>query len=148
VTASDLTQVIPVTRRFIEEAGVTDRVASCVADVVAAPPEVTYDATVLRNLAQVLSIDQAKAAVRHVAESLAPSGTIMIIGSMLEDSRLSSTDLVGVNLLFLNIYDDGLIPTEGNYRSILAEASLSNIEVRRGEGMPADNVLISARKPS
>jgi hypothetical protein len=146
VTASDLARVIPVTRRFIEDAGLADRVATCVADVVASPPEVTYDAAVLRNLIQVLSIDQAKAAVRHVAESLAPSGAVMIIGSMLEDSRLSPVNLVGQNLVHLNIYDDGLVPSEGDYRSILAAASLSNIEVRRDEGMPNDNVLISARK--
>ena len=148
VTASDLARVIPVTRRFIEDAGLADRVATCVADVVASPPEVTYDAAVLRNLIQVLSIDQAKAAVRHVAESLAPSGAVMIIGSMLEDSRLYPINLVGQNLVHLNVYDDGLVPSEGDYRSILAAASLSNIEVRRGEGMPNDNVLVLAQKPA
>jgi hypothetical protein len=65
---------------------------------------------------------------------------------MLEDSRLSPIILVGQNLVHLNVYDEGLVPSEGDYRSILAAASLSNIEVRRGEGMPHDNVLIVARK--
>ena len=100
---------------------------------------------VVRNLLQVLSLTDAQAVVRHIAQSLAQDGTILIIGSMLEDTRLTPANLVGLNLVFLNIYDDGLIYTEGEYRGLLVAAGFVDIAVRRGE-MPAGNVLISARK--
>ena len=147
VTATDLAQVVPVTRRFLEEAAVTDCVATSVADVVAGVPAGTYDVAVMRNLIQVLSLEDAEAVVRHVAEALTPGGTMLIVGSMLEDTRQSPTYLVGVNLIHLNIYDNGLIYTEGEYRALLVEAGFSNIDVRRGE-MPGGNVLISAHKLS
>ena len=147
VTAADLTQVIPVTRRFLEEAAVADRVATSVVDVVAGVPTGTYDVAVMRNLIQVLSLEDAQAAVRHVGQALTPGGTILIVGSMIEDTRQSPIDLVGENLVFLNIYDHGLIYTEGEYRALLVEAGFANIDVRRGE-MPAGNVLISAHKLS
>jgi 2-hydroxy-4-(methylsulfanyl)butanoate S-methyltransferase len=145
VTVADLSQVIPVTRRFLQQSEVADRVATCEVDVIAGAPAISYDVVVMRNLIQVLSLKDAGAAVTHVAESLTPGGTVLVIGGMLEDSRQAPIKLVGQNLVFLNIYDAGLIYTEGEYRSLLVAAGLTNIEVRRGE-MPADAVLISARK--
>ena len=145
ITAVDLPKVIPVTRRFLEEEGAASHVATLVGDVIAGAPEGTYDVAVLRNLIQVLSLIDAQTVVRHVAQSLAPNGTILIIGSMMEDSRLAPANFVGNNLVFLNIYDDGLIYTEGEYRELLVAAGFTDIVVRRGE-MPGSQVLISARK--
>jgi hypothetical protein len=146
VTVADLAQVIPVTRRFLQEATVLDRVAITMIDLLAGAPDGNYDVAIMRNLIQILSLEDALTALRHVAQSLTPGGTLFIVGSMLDDSRQSPIDLVGLNLLFLNIYDDGLIYTEGEYRALLFEAGFSDIAIRRGE-MPAGNILISARKP-
>jgi hypothetical protein len=146
VTVADLARVIPVTRRFLEEAGVADRVAISILDVLAGAPDGNYDVAIMRNLIQILSLEDALTALRHVAHSLTSGGTFLIVGSMLDDSRQSPVNLVGQNLVFLNIYDDGLIYTEGEYRALLAEAGFLDICIRRGE-MPAGNVLISARKP-
>ncbi len=89
ITAIDLPKVIPVTRRFLEEEGAASRVTTLVGDMIAGAPEGTYDVAVLRNLIQVLSLADAQAVVRHVAQSLAQNGTILIIGRMMEDSRLA-----------------------------------------------------------
>jgi 2-polyprenyl-3-methyl-5-hydroxy-6-metoxy-1,4-benzoquinol methylase len=145
ITAVDLPKVIPVTRRFLEEEGAASHVATLVGDIIADAPEGTYDVAVLRNLIQVLSLIDAQKVVRHVAQSLVRNGTILIIGSMMEDSRLAPANFVGNNLVFLNIYDDGLIYTEGEYRELLVAAGFTDIVVRRGE-MPGSQVLISARK--
>jgi predicted O-methyltransferase YrrM len=145
ITALDLPQVIPVTRRFLEEEGAAGRVETLVGDMIAGAPEGTYDMAVLRNLIQVLSLADAQAVVRHIAQSLAQNGTILIIGLMMDDSRLTPPNFVGQNLVHLNIYDDGLIYTEGEYRGLLLAAGFTDIVVRRGE-MPAGTVLISARK--
>ena len=122
-----------------------NRIATLVGDMIAGAPEGTYDVAVLRNLIQVLSLADAQAVVRHIAQSLVQNGTILIIGRMMEDSRLAPPDFVGQNLVFLNIYDAGLIYTEEEYRGILVAAGFTDIVVHRGE-MPSNNVLISARK--
>jgi ribosomal protein L11 methylase PrmA len=102
VTVADLAQVIPVTRRFLEQSEVADRVATCEVDVIAEAPATSYDVAVMRNLIQVLSLEDARAAVTHVAESLTPGGTMLVIGGMLEDSRQAPIRLVGQNLVFLS----------------------------------------------
>lgn len=145
VIASDLPQVIPVTRRFIEEAKLSDRIQTSALDVVADAPKGVFDAAVMRNLIQVLSLANAQAAVQNVATSLAPGGTILIIGAMIEDNRLSPANLVGQNLVLLNVYDDGLFYTEGEYRALLVAAGFADIDIRRGE-LSGGSVLISARK--
>jgi 2-hydroxy-4-(methylsulfanyl)butanoate S-methyltransferase len=146
VTVADLARVIPVTRQFLEGAALQDSVAMSTVDILAGAPDGNYDVAIMRNLIQILSLEDALTAVRHVAQSLISGGTLLVVGSMLEDSRQSPVDLVGLNLVFLNIYDDGLIYTEGEYRALLTEAGFADIAVRRGE-MPVGNVLISARKP-
>jgi 2-hydroxy-4-(methylsulfanyl)butanoate S-methyltransferase len=145
-TVADLPKVIPVTRRFLDETSVADRVTAVIADVVAGPPPGTYDVAVMRAFIQVLSLENAQAAVRNVAQSLMPGGTLFIIGAVLDDSRLSPENLVSANLIMLNVYDDGLNYTEGEYRSLLVEAGLTEIEVRLGV-LSNNASLVSARKP-
>jgi hypothetical protein len=53
---------------------------------------------------------------------------------------------VGQNLVFLNFYDDGLIYTEGEYRTLLADAGFVGITVQ--PGAIQGSALISARKPA
>jgi hypothetical protein len=64
---------------------------------------------------------------------------------MLDNSRLSPPDFVGLNLVALSLYDDGLIYTEAEHRALLAEAGFTDVTIEQ-VGMPAGNVLISARK--
>jgi 2-polyprenyl-3-methyl-5-hydroxy-6-metoxy-1,4-benzoquinol methylase len=147
VTAADLAQVIPVTRRFLKEAALADRVETVAADVVTGAPPGVYDVAVMRNLIQVLSLEKAQAAVCNVAKSLTPGGAILIVGLMIEDTRQSPAITVGQNLVMLNIYDDGLFYTEGEYRALLVEAGFANIDIRKA-AMPGGSALISARKLS
>ncbi len=144
-TVVDLPRVMPVTRRFLAESPIAHRVKTAIVDVVAEPPEGTYDVAVIRALVQVLSIEDARAAVRNVARALAPGGTIFVAGLMLDDSRQSPVNLVGQNLVFLNVYDDGLIYTEGEYRALLVDAELVDIEVQP-RCMPGGFSLASAHK--
>lgn len=85
----------------------------------------------------------------NVAQSLVSGGKLVVIGSMLDDSRLSPVDFVGANLIHLSIYDDGLIYTEGEYRDLLGKAGLTEIAVLHGSvaGMPGGAAVITAYKP-
>jgi hypothetical protein len=145
-TVADLAGVIPVTRQFVDESTVADRVTTAIVDVVAGSPEGTYDVAVMRNLVQVLSLEDAQAAVRNVVQSLNPGGRLFVAGAMLDDTRLSPSDLVGQNLIHLNVYDDGLIYTEGEYRGLLANAGLREIEIQ-SRCLPGGSSLALARKP-
>jgi SAM-dependent methyltransferase len=145
-TVADLPRIVPITRQFLEEARVVDRVSAVVGDMIAAPLETNYDVAIMRNLIQVLSLKDAGAVLRNVAQSLKPGGPVFIVGGMLDDSRLSPPVLAGQNLVFINIYDDGLIYTEGEYRALLADADFVDIVVRQAD-MPGGQALISARKP-
>ena len=146
-TVADLAGVIPVTRQFLDEAAVAGRVTAAIVDVVAGSPEGTYDVVVMRNLVQVLSLEDAQAAIRNVAQTLNPGGRLFVAGSMLDDTRLSPSDLVGQNLIHLNVYDEGLIYTEGEYRSLLAGAGLMEIEIQ-ARCLPGGSSLALARKPA
>ena len=145
-TVADLPRILPITRQFVDDARVADRVSMLIADVVAEPPAGTYDVAVMRNVIQVLSLEHAEAAIRNVARSLDPGGQLYVVGSMLDDSRLTPPDRVGQNLVFLNLYADGLIYTEGEYRAVMTGAGFADIAVRQA-GMPNGQALISGRKP-
>jgi hypothetical protein len=148
-TVADLPKVIPVTRHFLEDARAAARVSTVAVDLLAEPPEGIYDVAVIRNLVQVLSLEQAGAALCNVAHSLAPGGPLYVVGSMLDDSRVSPPALVGRNLVHVNIYADGLIYTQEEYRTVVADAGFVDIVVEHSSvaGMPAGNALLSARKP-
>jgi hypothetical protein len=62
-------------------------------------------------------------------------------------TRLSPSDLAGQNLIHLNIYNDGLIYTEGEYRSLLAGAGLIEIEIQ-ARCLPGGSSLALGRKPA
>ncbi len=146
-TVAELPRVAPIARSFVEEAGLTDRVQVLVADLVERPPEGSFDVAALRNLIQVLAPDQARRLLRNLGKAMEPGGTILILGHVLEESRLSPAQAVGLNLTFLSIYDEGQAYTEGEHRLWLAEAGFSEMETQYGVA-PGGLSVIVARKNS
>lgn len=146
-TVAELPRVAPIAQAFVEEAGLADRVRVAAADLVEGPPEGSFDVAALRNLVQVLSPDQARRVLLSVGKAMEPGGTILIFGHVLEESRLAPAPAVGMNLVFLSIYDDGQAYTEGEHRLWLSEAGFSDMQIQYGAGPGAVSV-ISARKTS
>jgi hypothetical protein len=137
--------VTPIARKIIEEDGLTDRVTVVSANVVNEPLSGCYDVAVLRALLQVLSPEEARAAIRNISAGIRPGGTIYIVGQILDDSRTSPLDAVGFNLGFINTYEKGESYTEQEHRDWLSDAGFSDIE--RAPCLLADgNGLITARK--
>ena len=56
------------------ESGLGDRVSVLAGDVAAAPPDVCFDAAVVRSVIQVLSPDNARALLRHIGQAMEPGG--------------------------------------------------------------------------
>jgi hypothetical protein len=142
-TVVDLPQITPITQKILDEEGATDRVTVLSADVVRGPLPGRYDAAVLQQLLQVLSADEARQVILHVGAALNPTGTIYIIGAILDDSRITPPRAVGANLNFINLYYTGEAYTERQHCVWLSEAGFVDIErtlIRTGQG------LITARK--
>ena len=142
-TVADLPGVIPVTRRFVAEAGLGDRVAVVGCDLVREAPPGEYDAAVLSLFTQVLSREEARAALRNVARALRPGGAVYLLNAVLDDTRVSPAPVASVNVIFLNFYDEGQAYTEGEYRTWLSDAGFDDIG---REDEVAGATLIRARK--
>jgi len=144
-TVAELPRVARIARDFVVESGLVDRVAVIEDDLIERSPKGSYDVAVFRNFLQVLSRDQARRALANVGQSIERGGTIYIVGHVLDDSRLAPTNAVGINLVFLSIYDGGQSYTEGEHRAWLAEAGFSKVDVRYGAG-PVGSTVIAAQK--
>lgn len=140
----DLPNVVPFTDKFIVNAGLTGRISTQVGDIVTQIPAGNFDAAVLRSFIQILSAPDAAKAINHVGAALAPGGAIYIVGRILENSRLAPTDTVGINLLFLNIYDDGQAYTAGEYAAWLTAAGFVDAKFAF-DALPGA-CLVTARK--
>lgn len=55
-------------------------------------------------------------------------GSLFILGTILDDSRLWPAYAVSSNLNFLNMYEEGRAYTEGEYRTWLEEAGFAGFE--------------------
>ncbi|GAC1659496.1 MAG: methyltransferase [Gemmatimonadaceae bacterium] len=144
-TVLELPMVVHITREFVAEAGVSDRVTAVATDIVREPPTGVFDVAVLRNFIQVLSAEEARRAVDNVGKALQPGGSIYIVGSILDDSRLSPTRHVALNLVYLNMYQHGQSYTEGEHRRWLSDAGF--VDIRREETTPEGQEMLTARKP-
>ena len=142
-TVLDLPGMTQVAQRHVDEAGATDRIQVVAADVVSSPLVGSFDVAVLRAFIQVLSADQARRALQNVSRVVEPSGSIYILGSMLDDSRLAPPEMVTYNLFFLNSFDGGQVYTEQEHREWLTEAGFGDIE---RVVLPDASSIMSARK--
>ena len=127
-TALDLPSVTPFTQRFVEEAGIADRVSVLAGDAVAGPLPGTYDVAVLRAFIHLLSPEQAQQVLINVGQVVEPGGKIYIIGAVLDNSRLTPAEMAGVSLIHMNGSDQGQAYTQREHEDWLSEAGFSEFE--------------------
>jgi 2-hydroxy-4-(methylsulfanyl)butanoate S-methyltransferase len=144
-TIVELPRVARIAQAIVNESKLATRVEIQAADILERAPRGRFDLAVLRFLIQVLGPDQARAALRNVGEAMEPGGALIIVGQMLEDSRLKPPTAVGLNLAFVSIYDDGQAYTEQEHRAWLAEAGFDDIDVAYGAA-PGGASIVTARK--
>ena len=127
-TIVDLPTATPVTRRYVDEAGLADRITIASHDVTHSPPEGHYDAAVMMNFIQILTRDDARRALVNIGKALVPGGKVFIIGYVLDDSQISPPDIAASNFAFLNLYDEGRAYTESLHCAWLEEAGFSTLD--------------------
>lgn len=127
-TVAELPNVAPITRECIADNDISDRVGVTECDLIESSPEGAYDAIVMRSVLQVLGADDAQSVVSNCVQTLRRGGEFFVIGRMLDDSRVSPQEAVAVNVMFLNVYEEGQAYTESEYRSWLEAAGLAENE--------------------
>ncbi len=127
LTVADLPNVVEVTRECVQEANLSERLAVKEYDLVNQKVQGAYGAIIMRSVLQVLGPEQAEAALRNAVNGLKLNGEFFMIGRVLDDSRLTPVDSVAVNVMFLNVYQEGQAYTESEYREFFALAGLGNV---------------------
>lgn len=145
-TVVDLPAVVSISERFISEAGMSGRISVVAADLIHSPPEGTYDIAILRALIQVLPPKDAQKALMNISQVMEPGSSIYIVGSVLDDTRLSPIASIAFGLVFLNVYDDGRSYTEKEHRDLLSGAGFVDISIEHN-AMSDGLGIVSARKP-
>ena len=142
---ADVSNVTPITQRFVMEAGVSDRVEVITANVVEAPLHELFDAVVLKSFIQVLSPSDAQRALKNINATMAPGGVIYILGiGILDNSRISPRGAAITNTIFINIYDEGQAYTEDEYHDWITTAGFVNF---KRDTLPDGLGIITAQKP-
>jgi len=141
-TVVELPRVAAITREFVREAGLEDRIDIVAQSFVDQPLTGAYDLAISRACLQVLSEDQVRRGILHIGEAVRPGGRLIIIGAILDDSRRTPTRAVHYNLLAINIYKDGEAYTVSQYQSWLEEAGFGELEL----AMENQDRLLAARK--
>ena len=143
-TVVDLPTVTPVTEIFIDEAGANDKIQVEAVDVTRQALTGSYDVAVLSALLQALSPEEARRTIKNVSQVVKPGGAIYIRGAgIIDNSRISPPDLVGFNLVFINVYDEGQAYTENEHKVWLEEAGFG--EIKRMI-LSDESSIITARK--
>ena len=142
-TIVDLPSVVPIAAQMVKESGLADRISVTTEDILNNPLKGEFDIATARAFFQVLSVDQSRKAAQNIGASLVNGATLFILGMVTDDSHLSPITSVGMNLIFLNMFDDGQAYTESEYLNWLTDAGFTDVS-REPHIMGFD--LISARK--
>ncbi len=145
-TVVELPNIAPITKKFISNAEMSDRIHVVANDIVDQPPEGKYDIAIIRNFIQTISMDQAIDSLKNIYTSLVPGGIIQILGKVLSDTRLAPEQSVNFNLVFLNIYDNGIAYSESEYTDWLLDVGFVDINIQN-DIPPDGEALITAYKP-
>ncbi|MCW4050115.1 MAG: acetylserotonin O-methyltransferase [Candidatus Bathyarchaeota archaeon] len=139
----DLPSIVPVANTILSENDADDiRVKPC--DILKAPLSESCDVAVLRAVIQVLSPIDAEVGIHNVTRSINSGGYLIILGHVLDDSKVSPVEEVGMNLILMNWYKDAGCYTFSQHKLWASKAGLT--DVRLGSLPNGDRVII-ARKP-
>jgi hypothetical protein len=148
VTIADLPANEAVARRFVAEAGLSDRIHVRPTDVVKEPLGGPYDAAVMRGLFPVLTPAQIRGVLANVHAALRPGNSLYVVGWILDDSRANPLSYATYNLLFVNDYTDALIHTEAEHRSWLEEAGFDFVRRQRTAATYAADFILARKRMS
>ena len=143
-TVFDLPNVIPLTARYIAEAGLSDRMDTVTGDYTADDLGTGFDLVFLSAIVHINSYDQNQALIRKCANALNPRGQVVVQDFIMDDGRTSPAFGAFFALNMLTGTDAGDTYTESEVRAWMETAGLSDV-ARKPTGFGAD--LVIGKKP-
>jgi precorrin-6B methylase 2 len=141
----DLPQVVPVTRTFIEENGVSDRVTAEACDFTADPfPDGADVAIMASNLPQ-YSAEIITQVVQKTFDALESGGEFHLIGEMLDDDGSGPIAPALWGLSEALSHSTGRAHSEGECKEYFAKAGFVDVDAH--EFIPQTLTRITGRKP-
>jgi SAM-dependent methyltransferase len=126
-TIFDLPATLKITRRFIRESGLENRIRLIAGDYRSDPIPGSYDAVLLSNIIHGENFASNEKLLRNLADHLAPAGLMIIKDHILDHSRANPAVGAVFSLLMLLTTDGGRCYTFDEIKSWMAAAGLSNI---------------------
>ncbi len=123
----DLPTVLPITRRYIEAAGVGDRVTTRAGDLRRDDFGSGWDLVFLSSVCHMLAPEGNRDLLARAARALAPGGRIAIQDFLLEPNRAGPRQAVLFAINMLVGTDEGSTYTEAEYASWLEAAGLTAV---------------------
>ena len=121
----DLPNVVPLTRDYIAEAGLTGRVTTAVGDYLADPLPKGFDLVFLSAVIHSNSPEQNAALLASCAAALNPGGRVAVVDWVMEDDRVTPPGGAFFALNMLVATDQGDTFTEREIRGWMNEAGLA-----------------------
>jgi len=130
----DLGPVTALAEEYIREAGLQDRIAVRPGDMLGADFGVGHDLVLLSAVCHMLGETENRALMHRAAQSLEPGGRLVIREFILEEDRTAPTSAALFALNMLVGTPRGNAYTEGEYRTWMEEAGLSEVSRPDPEG--------------
>jgi predicted O-methyltransferase YrrM len=139
----DLPHVIPLTKKYVDEAGLTDKFKFIEGDYIIKDFEGTYDLILLSAIVHINSHDQNKILIKKCADALNEKGMIIINDFVMNEERTSPYHGALFSLNMLVGTESGDTYTEKEMREWFEAAGLSKIE-RKNTSFGSD-LMIAAK---
>jgi SAM-dependent methyltransferase len=121
----DLPNVLPLTRAYVDEAGLAGRVTTAVGDYLVDPLPQGFDLVFLSAVVHSNSPEQNAALLRSCAAALNPGGRVAVADWVMDDDRVTPPGGAFFALNMLVATDHGDTFTEGEIRAWMAGAGLA-----------------------
>jgi ubiquinone/menaquinone biosynthesis C-methylase UbiE len=136
----DLPHVIPLTKKYIDEAGLLDKFNFIEGDYLTKDFESNYDLILLSAIVHINSYEQNKMLIKKCADALNKNGMVIISDFIMNDDRTQPYHGAMFSLNMLVGTSSGDTYTEGEMKEWLESAGLSKIE-RKNTSFGSDLML-------
>jgi hypothetical protein len=142
----DLPPVVEVTRQFLAENGVADRVDTIGGDFTADPLPEDCDVAVMASNLPIYDADVIAGVVARAHDALLPGGEMHLIGEMLDDDRRGPVDAAMWGMNELLCAGRGRAHTAAECIGYFEQAGFRHVDVT--EFVPGTLQRVSGRKPA
>ena len=136
----DLPYVIPLTKKYVSESGLSDKFSFLEGDYLTREFEGSYDLILLSAIVHINNYDQNKMLIQKCADALNKNGMIIISDFVMDDDRTKPHHGALFSLNMLVGTANGDTYTEGEMREWFNSAGLSKIE-RKNTSFGADLMI-------